>query len=127
MHPFPNVDDGKWQVSINGGGGPVWGADGRSLYYRESVNRLMIVGVSSGDSVSFGEIREYSESANVRLATVQELACALGVSRSYDIHPDGDRMLVRVMGDVERDGNEFQGFVVTQNWFNDLRSRVPLP
>ena len=105
----------------------MWGADGRSLYYRESVNRLMIVGVSSGDSVSFGEIREYSESANVRLATVQELAGALGVSRSYDIHPDGDRMLVRVMGDGERDGNAFQGFTVTQNWFSELRSRVPLP
>ena len=127
VQPFPNVDDGKWQVSINGGGGPVWGADGRSLYYRESVNRLMIVDVSSGDSVSFGEIREYSESANVFLSTVQELAGALGVTRSYDIHPDGDRFLVRVMGDGERDGNAFQGFTVTQNWFSELRSRVPLP
>jgi Tol biopolymer transport system component len=127
VQPFPNVDDGKWQISINGGGGPVWGPDGRSLYYRESVNRLMIADVSEGDSVSFGGIREYSESANVRLTTVQEIAGALGVRRPYDIHPDGDRMLVRVMGDGELDGNAFQGFVVTQNWFSDLRSRVPLP
>jgi Tol biopolymer transport system component len=127
VQPFPNVDDGKWQISINGGGGPVWGPDGRSLYYRESVNRLMVVDVSDDDSVSFGEIYEYSESANVRLATVQEIAGSLGLATPYDIHPDGNRMLVRVMGDVERDGNAFQGFVVTQNWFNDLRSRVPLP
>ena len=68
----------------------------------------------------FGEIHEYSESANVRLATVQEIAGSLGLATPYDIHPDGDRMLVRVMGDVERDGNEFQGFVVTQNWFTDI-------
>ena len=87
----------------------------------------MVVDVSDDDSVSFGEIYEYSESANVRLATVQEIAGSLGLATPYDIHPDGNRMLVRVMGDVERDGNAFQGFVVTQNWFNDLRSRVPLP
>ena len=26
VRPFPNVDDGKWQVSRNGGASPLWGA-----------------------------------------------------------------------------------------------------
>ena len=31
VQPFPNIDDGKWQVSTNGGDDPVWSPDGRRL------------------------------------------------------------------------------------------------
>ena len=34
VRPFPNVEDGKWRVSRDGGGGPVWRADGREIFYR---------------------------------------------------------------------------------------------
>ena len=29
--PFPNVEEGHWQISTNGGGQPVWGPQGREL------------------------------------------------------------------------------------------------
>ena len=35
VRPFPNVDDGKWQVSTAGGASPVWSPDGQELFYRE--------------------------------------------------------------------------------------------
>lgn len=34
VRPFPNVDDGKWQVSRNGGASPLWGPDSRELFYQ---------------------------------------------------------------------------------------------
>ena len=32
VRPFPNVDDGRWQVSTAGGAEPVWGPAGRELF-----------------------------------------------------------------------------------------------
>ena len=32
--PFPNVDDGKWQLSRQGGRDPMWRSDGSELFFR---------------------------------------------------------------------------------------------
>jgi Tol biopolymer transport system component len=40
IHPGP----GKWQISTEGGGTPLWSGDGTELYYRDG-ERLMIVDV----------------------------------------------------------------------------------
>ena len=34
VRPFPNVNDGKQQISRNGGYWPLWGPDGRELFYQ---------------------------------------------------------------------------------------------
>ena len=34
VRPFPNTNDGKWQVSTDGGQEPVWAHSGRELFYR---------------------------------------------------------------------------------------------
>ena len=47
MRPFPNVEDGKWRVSRDGGGGPVWRADGREIFYRNG-DAMMAVTVETG-------------------------------------------------------------------------------
>ena len=31
---FPDVTDGKWQISMNGGDSPLWSPDGRELFFR---------------------------------------------------------------------------------------------
>ena len=33
VRPFPEVDDGRWQVSTAGGSWPVWSADGQTLFF----------------------------------------------------------------------------------------------
>ena len=38
--PFPNVDEGRWQISRGGGTSPLWGPDGRELCYLSSVGQL---------------------------------------------------------------------------------------
>ena len=41
--PFPNVNDGKWQISRGGGVTPLWGPDGRELFYRGLADNAMMV------------------------------------------------------------------------------------
>ena len=43
VQTFPNVDDGRWLVSIGGGTEPVWARNGRELFYREAANKLIAV------------------------------------------------------------------------------------
>ena len=33
VRPFPNVGEGRWQVSTNGGRNPVWGPNGQEIFY----------------------------------------------------------------------------------------------
>ena len=43
VRPFPNVDDGKWQISRDGGVAPVWHPKEQELFYR---NGSVLEGVS---------------------------------------------------------------------------------
>ena len=42
---------GKWQVSTDGGGFPVWSRDGRELFYRGSDGTLMAVPIAAGSEL----------------------------------------------------------------------------
>ena len=46
--------------------------------------------------------------------------------RSYDVSPDGEQFLM-----IKESGGEVttapQRFIVVQNWFEELRQRVPVP
>ena len=46
VRPFPNVDDGQWNVSVGYGAIPVWSPDGRELFYRNQTD-LMVVQVET--------------------------------------------------------------------------------
>jgi hypothetical protein len=54
VQPFPDPSGGKWQVSANGGGFPVWRRDGRELYYLSPANELMAVPVTTETSFTSG-------------------------------------------------------------------------
>ena len=41
---------GKWQISNSGGVDPVWGHDGKELYYLDPKNEMMMVAVSASSS-----------------------------------------------------------------------------
>ncbi len=48
VRPFPNVNDGRWQISRDGGFAPRWGPDSRELFFQSSDGpgtpvRLMVV------------------------------------------------------------------------------------
>ena len=47
VQPFPNVGQGKWQVSTHGGMDPKWRGDGRELYYMAPNGDVMAVDVDT--------------------------------------------------------------------------------
>ena len=52
VQPFPNVDDGKWQVSTNIGFDPVWSPDGRHLFFASFPFRMMVAEVETDPTFS---------------------------------------------------------------------------
>ena len=58
VRPFPNTNDGRWQVSTGGGYQPRWAPDGTVLYFIEpSTGRLMVVPVSTSPTFAAGQTR----------------------------------------------------------------------
>jgi len=108
------------QISTNGGGSPVWRADGRELFYarpsREGQPRaagsfdvaLMAVTVMSGQT-PFGQPRQLFEgrySMN-------------NPDRGYDVSPDGERFLM--LQTNPRAPDVISEMIVVQNWTEELK------
>ncbi len=53
VRPFPNVDDGRWQISTEGGVEPLWAPDGRELFYRNA-GAVIVVAVDTESDFSAG-------------------------------------------------------------------------
>jgi Tol biopolymer transport system component len=105
----------RFQVSDNGGFEPVWAPDGRTLYYRVQDG---LVAVSVSVEPGFSVLQRQ------RLPLDLGSMPSAGFSASYDIHPDGDRLVFfrgqNLGGTVEGDGAVF----IVTNWFTELRERM---
>ncbi len=126
VRPFPNVEDGKWQVSLRGGLMPVWSRDGRELFYvATGPEGLRMMAVEYGGETAF------TASRAERLFTLPGPVDLGGVFRNWDVAPDGRRFVVL----REAEGNASpadprQGptrLVYVANWFTELAERVPVP
>lgn len=58
VRPFPNVEDGKQQISTDGGRSPVWGPKGRELFYCNLNGEvMMVVAIQTEPTFSAGSPR----------------------------------------------------------------------
>ena len=106
---------GKKRISTEGGKAPVWGPEGRELFYVNG-DLLMVVEVDTGSVIAAGEPRPLFE-----LAPGIEIQGGL-VARSYDISPDGQHFVfVRI---VEGSWKPPQRILVL-NWVEELKRLVP--
>jgi len=112
VRPFPAVDQGRWQVSGEGGRLPIWGPNGRELFYTDDRNRLVSVNVSAATPFAFGKASVVFDLADTLLA----------VYRNYDIAPDGSRFAL-IKPERQRDSTHF---LIVENWFEELKQRVPV-
>ncbi len=88
VQPFPNVGQGKWQVSTQGGGDPKWRADGRELYYMTPNGDVMAVDVDTTADV-------FTNGAPHRLfATGITTVPGAAPDYYYDVTPDGQKFLL---------------------------------
>ena len=124
VRPFPNVEEGKWPISSEGGFSPLWGPGGRELFYRsgEAMMRVRIetepTFSASSPQVLFtgGYVAGRSE------GTGRQLGDTWG--RNYDISPDGQRFLMLKRAEQTEQSAPSQ-IIVVENWFEELKRLVP--
>ena len=115
VRPFPDVDTGRWPVSTGGGTQPLWARDGRELFYRSGA-AVMVVSIQTGSPFVAGSP-----------AVVFERPYLVGPGgRAYDIAPNGQRFLMlREGADGDSQNAPPDRFIIVENWFEELRRRVP--
>ena len=119
VQPFPDVDAGRWQISTTGGTRPLWGPDGRELFYMTEAG---VMGVTVETDAGF-------EPGTPGLV-VEGFYFREARGRTYDIAPDGQRFLMIKEGATVDADDPFAGLtqiVVVQNWHQELLERVPVP
>ena len=119
VRPFPNIEDGKWQISSAGGSSPKWSPDGLELFFsmpEGSADRSVWVAQrDSADAVRF--------SAPIRAFTGSD-AVVSAVS-TFDISADGSRILLRRQPEFEAQEIEVTSLVAVENWFAELKRLAP--
>jgi serine/threonine-protein kinase len=117
VRPFPNVDDGKEQVSVMGGTQPWWSRAGDELFYFAPTGEVMGVRVASG--------ADWTDSPpNTVLEANDFLFQAGGTAAStLDVSEDGQRFLI-VQQQTRGDTVPWP-IVVVQNWNEELKRLVP--
>jgi Tol biopolymer transport system component len=109
VRPFPGPG-GTWLISTAGGITPTWSRTRRELLYRSPENQLMVAAyTASGDSFRAEKPRLWAE-GYVGPQTGQ---------RSFDLHPDGERVAVAPeLGSFDRPQDRL---VFVFNFFDELR------
>jgi Tol biopolymer transport system component len=79
-------EQGRWQISSEGGRRPRWRADGRELFFLAPPDRLMSVDVTPGPVPRFSAPRELFRFA----------------ADTFDVAPDGQRFVVSSLTEGER-------------------------
>ncbi|HSR15459.1 MAG TPA: LpqB family beta-propeller domain-containing protein, partial [Gemmatimonadales bacterium] len=117
VRPFPNTEDGRWQVSTDGGQEPVWAHSGRELFYRSappSEPRQMVMSIRPGATFEPGDRRVlFPLSGFNRNANHPEYAVAPGDQRFLMIRSS--------------QANVSDRLVVVENFFELLRTRLVRP
>lgn len=112
VQPYPGPG-GKWQISTEGGSEPVWNRNGGELFYRCG-DKLMAVDISTQHGFAAGTPRMLFEG---RYQT------APFPIANYDVSPDGERFLM--LKPTEQAQSAPTQIVVVQNWFQELKQKVP--
>ncbi len=112
VRPFPNINDGRWQISSGGGTRPLWNRNGRELLYVTLPGVLMSVPVETGRAFGFGNASRVVDLSRT----------TLDLQRFFDISPDGQRFLVT----TEEAPSGGAQITVVRNWIEELKRAVPV-
>jgi eukaryotic-like serine/threonine-protein kinase len=118
VRPFPNVGARKWQISTEGGGGPVWTRGGSEIVYVDGQGRMVAVAVLNDRDGQF----DYSKPKELfKVGTVGNP----GLDRGWDVTADGQRFLFTLPAKVAEGTETATEMILIQNWTEELRRLVP--
>ena len=124
LRPFPNVQEGRSQISTTGGTRAAWARNGRELFYLDKDGFLTSVAVQTAPQGAF------SAGAPAKILNTKYFlgASLLGLDlRAYDVSPDGQRFLM-IKDDLERNSSQpLAGMVVVLSWLEELKTRLRAP
>jgi serine/threonine-protein kinase len=117
VRPFPNVDGGKWQVSMDGGTRPLWARSGRELFYFVNGRGVMGVPIHAGPTFTAGAVQTVVSGGDF---------ITPNAGRQYDVSPDGQRFLLIKEAQPSGEGAAAPPLqlVVIQNWLAELKRLV---
>jgi serine/threonine-protein kinase len=116
IRPFPNVDDGKWQVSTSGAQAPLWAHSGRELFYVDADRNMMMVPIPvAGPSQMGARVKLFTLGNDILLAQNEW-------STPFDISPDDKRFLMSRL--VSAPATEARTFLLVENWFEEVKAKV---
>ncbi len=111
VRPFPDTRVTRRQVSLNGGFAPRWSRNGGELFFTDETQTLFAVPIAAGPVFTPGSPHRLFN------------AFGFNAQGSYDVHPDGKRFLMtRAAGAA---GLQRDQLVIVQNFFRELRAKVP--
>jgi hypothetical protein len=122
--PFPEVSDGRWQVSINSGRVPRWAPDGRRLFFdRDGQGQpLMSVEVETDPSFTAGTPEVFRVDV--------DWAGSAQTSTVFDVAPEGRRLLVGIPPSSDAGTGGDAGLapsrILVNNFFEELKQAVPV-
>jgi len=115
VRPFPGTSGRKWQISDGGGLYVLWSKNGRELFYETQDNRIMVVSYSvEGNSFVPGRPRLWSDKSLLYFGTT-----------NLDLSPDGKRFLVFSRPEAAQGEKSALHVTMIQNFFDELKRRVP--
>jgi hypothetical protein len=107
----------RQQVSSAGGNLPMWSADGSELFFGSlDAQQMLHVSVQSGNALVVGRPEVLFERAHLPVATGR---------RPYDAFPDG-RFVMITSGDAAGGADAAPNVILVQDWFEELKARVPV-
>jgi eukaryotic-like serine/threonine-protein kinase len=113
---FPEVNRGRWPISTNGGSNPLWSPNGRELFYR-SGDAVMMVPVETGPVLNPGVPKMLFQGAYVPASDKRT---------AWDIGPDGRFLMMKEVGSTASKEAGPRRIIIIQNWFEELKQRVPV-
>ncbi len=116
VRPFPDVNSGHWPVSTAGGTRPLWAPSGRELIYVSPSGALMRVEVARAPS--------WVATTPTLLVKEGYFTIPGNPGRTYDIAPDGRRLLMIKPGGAAQTAAP-PHVIVAQHWVEELKRLVP--
>jgi serine/threonine-protein kinase len=116
VRPFPEVNRGHWQVSVNGGTQPLWARSGQELFYFSPDGTLMRIGVAGEPAWTAG--------SPAKLGGHYVVSTGGNFQGNYDVAADGQRFLMLKEPEPDTSGTPAQ-MIVVLHFDEELKRLAP--